>query len=73
MDKFMLDNKYTQVPELDGDSSLYDQKFLEPFSFVIPPSVLITPDAVAMPQNNSKAILIVLAVVVVALLIFFLH
>ena len=73
MDKFMLDNKYTQVPELDGDSSLYDQKFLEPFSFVIPPSVPVTPDAAAMPKSNSKTLLIAAAVVVLILLFFFLH
>lgn len=38
MQDFMVDNKYKQVPQLDGSERLYDQIFLEPFNIAIPPS-----------------------------------
>lgn len=35
---YMAQNRFTQIPQLDGAYSLYDQTFLEPFSFTIAPS-----------------------------------
>ncbi len=70
---FMVQNKYTQVPELDGDSSLYDQIFLEPFSFVIPASVPGSIPTAGGPSVSSgssmKAVLIVAALVILILVI----
>jgi hypothetical protein len=71
MTDFMTANKYTQVPELDGSSSLYDQIFIEPFSFTIPlgdviPTEMSGEDPVAAPasENSSNKTLLIAATVV---------
>lgn len=79
---YMTRNKFTQVPQLDGAESLYDQVFLEPFSFAIPAA----PDTTAWPFSaspevtppsnaNSKKMmsLAAIALAAIAFLIFVLH
>jgi uncharacterized caspase-like protein len=71
---FMEKNNFKQVPELDGSESLYDQTFLEPFSFAIPSTPVIDTPAgpVVEPSanNNMKPLLIIGAVI--ALIVLFL-
>jgi hypothetical protein len=73
MSDFMVTNKYAQIPELDGDSSLYDQTFVEPFSFAIPASVPesipVTGAGPVSSGQSSKTVLIVAAVVILIVLV----
>ena len=72
MCNFMTANKYSQVPELDGDSSLYDQVFLEPFSFTIPASQPVsTTTTTSSKLSNDKVAIIVAVAVIIILFIFF--
>lgn len=75
MQSYMVENKFKQIPQLDGSESLYDQKFLQPFSFAIPPSVNTAPDPVVASdekKSNGKKMmaLAMLAVAVIAFIIF---
>lgn len=75
MQQYMVEKKFKQVPQLDGSESLYDQKFLEPFSFTIPVAPVVTPPAPA-PQDNKKSngrkliALAALAMAVIAFILF---
>jgi len=77
MVNYMSKNKYKQVPQLDGAESLYDQIFLEPFSFAVPAEPVVPViDTAAGPvvepsaNNNMKPLLIIGAVI--ALIVLFL-
>lgn len=68
MQAYMVEKKFAQIPELDGSESLYDQIFLEPFSFTIPESPVIEPEPIHVPGNNNKLLIIGVAVLVLAAL-----
>lgn len=74
MTDFMTANSFTQIPELDGSSTLYDQVFIEPFSFAIPaaPTPVDVPGSIpVVTDNNSsnKTLLIIAAVVALIVLV----
>lgn len=67
---YMSRNKFKQIPQLDGSESLYDQTFLEPFSFAIPAAPpVVTPED---KKSNGKKMMVLaaLALAVIAFLIF---
>ena len=73
---FMTANKFTQIPELDGSSSLYDQTFIEPFSFAIPASPVVpvdvpnsTPVATSSESNSNTTMIVVGVIVAIIVLI----
>jgi len=79
MQGYMVENKFKQIPELDGSESLYDQKFLEPFSFATPvepvepviPVIDTTAGPVVEPSasnNNMKPILVIGAIIAIIVL-----
>jgi hypothetical protein len=70
MSDFMVTNKYAQIPELDGDSSLYDQTFVEPFSFTIAPGPVIEPMAPSKNNGNSNKIVYAIATVAAIIVLF---
>lgn len=85
MQGYMVTKKFTQVPQLDGAESLYDQKFLEPFSFAVPPAPVepnvpvidtpagpvVEPSADDKKSDGKKMMAIAaLALAVIALIIF---
>jgi F0F1-type ATP synthase membrane subunit c/vacuolar-type H+-ATPase subunit K len=51
---FMVSNKFTQVPELDGSAALYDKVFIEPFTFNKP---LTPPDSTQVKKSNILLII----------------
>jgi len=77
---FMSTNRFTQIPELDGSPSLYDQTFLEPYSFSIPaepapaPAPTPVPSPAPAPSSSSsgifedKSALIVVGVILAVIL-----
>lgn len=72
MTYFMIANNYSQTPELDGSSVLYDQVFAEPFTIAIAPSPVttvptITPVTVTT-SSSSNVWTIVGAVGLIALI-----
>jgi len=73
---FMGKNNFKQIPQLDGSQSLYDQKFLEQFSFTIPAAPVVDTPAgpVVVPEKkkDSKKMLAVaaIALAIVAFIIF---
>jgi len=73
---FMEKNNFKQIPELDGSESLYDQAFLEPFSFAIPSTPIIdTPagpvvEPIGVKSNKALIIGAVIVVLVVLFLVF---
>ncbi len=69
MTGFMSTNKYTQIPELDGSPSLYDQTFLEPFNFAIAPDILSS--TTNNESNHDKTRLFILIGLVIAVIAFF--
>lgn len=79
MRTFMLENNFSQVPELDGSSKLYDIKFLGQFPVSNTP-VFITPDvypitdtaAIETTENTAKALAIIgtLMAIILIILIF---
>lgn len=71
MTNFMTVNKYTQIPELDGSDSLYDQAFIQPFSFTVPVSTP-TPagPVVASSSSSNNTMLYVGIAIVVAILLY---
>jgi hypothetical protein len=76
MTSFMVTNKYTQVPQLDGSPALYDQIFIEPFSFIVPVTTETTtvpvtagPLLVTNDTSNKKTLLIGGVVVALFLLV----
>lgn len=77
MTDFMTANKFTQIPELDGSPSLYDQVFIEPFSFTIPADTtpVDVPGSVPVETSPSGDIsntaLLVIGVVVALIVLFF--
>lgn len=74
MTDFMTANKFAQIPELDGSSSLYDQTFIEPFSFSLPIDIPISvPVVEAEPGKSNKGaiIAVVAAILIVALILIF--
>jgi len=82
MNDYMVANKFTQRPQLDGSSSLYDQTFLQPFSFSVPVDTVVPADepTAQPPENNSdsdsdsdsnkKMLAIVAVAVIIALIVF---
>ena len=72
MEAFMVAGQYSQVPELDGDSSLYGQTFLQPFSFAIPAATPAGPVSVSTSSSNTKVIigLILVIAMIVAYIMF---
>lgn len=68
---YMGKNNFKQVPQLDGSQSLYDQAFLEHFSFANPvESIVDTPAGpVVVPEKkvDSKKVLALAALVLVAI------
>lgn len=68
MTDFMVTNKYSQRPELDGSSSLYDQIFLEPFSFAIAPS---EPAVVTESSKSNTALFICVGLIILGIIIKF--
>lgn len=75
MNQFMTTNKYSQTPELDGDSSLYEQKFLQPWSFTITEGSAMSTKPVNAPKPPSiaKIVLIFMAVISILTVIFLHH
>jgi hypothetical protein len=70
MCEYMVTNRYTQVPQLDGSPALYDQAFLESFNVGIqqsPPVAEPTP-AKAEPGTNTFAIIGIVAVVLLIII-----
>lgn len=78
---YMINHKFKQVPELDGSESLYDQVFLEPFSFAVPSTSLdidiFTVDAqeeeIVIESSNSsdtKKILLIIGAILAAIVLF---
>lgn len=72
MNDFMVSGRYTQRPMLDGSSSLYDQAFIEPFSFAITPSEVPVESVVVTTEEkkDTKNKIIVAAVVIAAIIAF---
>lgn len=74
MGDFMSKNRYTQNPQLDGFSGLYDEVFTEPFGTAVVESapVSVAPPAVVAEPTKKKSDPIVTIVVgiIVALVIF---
>lgn len=79
MNDFMVLSKFAQRPELDGSSSLYDQKFIEPFSFTIPAAPTPAPINVSSVTNivsskpPNKMIIIGVAIIAIVLLFILMH
>ena len=78
MNSFMVDGRYTQHPQLDGSSSLYDKVFIEPFTIAdAPVSDAVAPadvlPAVAAPlttkTNNTKMFVIAIAIIIAIIVI----
>jgi len=74
MNDFMIKGKYSQQPQLDGASILYDKTFLEPFEITeLPQLETIASPAIVAPStpksNNVKIIKIAIAVVIAIILI----
>lgn len=55
MGDYMIQHRFTQVPQLDGSYSLYDQLFLEPFSFAIAPVNPATPTPIVNISDAAVA------------------
>lgn len=78
MDNYMVANRYEQRPELDGSSSLYDQTFLEPFSFTVVPApapevpIVVAPAPVAQESSNSKSKILIIVAAIAAVVALFL-
>lgn len=81
MSAYMVANKYTQRPQLDGSSNLYNELFLEPFGTVdfaapvpvVPVYSVPAPAPTPAPakESSDKTTLIVAALVVMAIIAFF--
>lgn len=54
MQQFMVANRFKQIPQLDGSESLYDQKFVEPFSFTIPAKPATVEPSVQEESDQKK-------------------
>lgn len=72
---FMINNKFTQRPQLDGSSKLYNKKFLSSWAEVaaVPPIVEPTPEVKPEEPKKDKKNLIALvvgAIILVAAIIF---
>ncbi len=67
MTSFMITNHYSQIPELDGSPSLYDQIFIEPFNFTVPAQA---PASSSDSSSKSKGLLIGAIVIVLVVLAF---
>ena len=76
MTNFMVQVGFTQRPQLDGSSALYDKKFLAPFTSAAEPGQVPAHTIAATPQvnNNSKKkinpAIIAVAGVIIAVLLF---
>lgn len=73
MCNFMTQNKYTQVPELDGDKALYDQVFLEPFSFTVPTSIssdqIIVKPTSKFDPKGLVIVIFILSLIAIAIIV----
>jgi len=76
MQGYMVEKKFKQVPQLDGAESLYDQVFLEPFSFAVPaepvvPVIDTTAGPVVEPSaDDSKKPLLIIGAVIALIVLF---
>jgi hypothetical protein len=74
MTDYMVQNGYTQRPQLDGSSALYDKKFLAPFMNAVEPGRVPVPVvSAASKQENKKKIspaMIAVAAVIIPVLWF---
>jgi hypothetical protein len=77
MGDFMSKNRYTQNPQLDGFSGLYDEVFTEPFGTATATAVesaqvsVAPPAAVAEPtKKKSDPIVTIVVGIIIALVIF---
>jgi hypothetical protein len=79
MRDFMKANRFSQIPDLDGSSALYDTKFIEPFNLPPEPVVIdpvvepVIPVSDGSNENNKKdkkKETIIIAAVLIAVIIF---
>lgn len=74
---FMIQNNYSQTPELDGSEALYDQVFVEPFTIAFAPSPVITDPTPIIPApttnspSNIRTIVGIIALIAVIVWVLF--
>jgi len=81
MNKYMIDNRYTQRPVLDGSFGLHKEKFLSPWTmFVLPDDVPVVPVTAPAPaqasstpgkEDNTSNVIGIIFVIAVVLFVLF--
>lgn len=77
MTEYMVNEGFTQRPQLDGHPSLYDQFFLQPWGTAdaqvaeVPPPGTWKPEPIAEPREDSVASILTTMVVMLLLLVIF--
>jgi hypothetical protein len=73
MQDFMVKNEFEQIPQLDGSPSLYDQVFIEPYSFTIMPSEIVSePGTQTTSSGTAQNKVLYIAGAILALVALFL-
>lgn len=75
MNEYMVSNRFSQRPQLDGAFGLHDEKFLQPFATDDASNIVSVTEAVLVPKtqskDNSSAIVLFIVVAIISFLVFF--